>query len=661
MNEARGRVQVDRAIALTGTAQASPDGIVLEAGPVSMTLENGALRWIRLGDIEVIRGIAFLIRDRNWGTPVAEIAGLDIVHADGGFRVVFNAVCRTEDGMLPWSAEITATADGTVRFAARATPTADFTTNRTGFVILHPLDRVAGCPVEVTHTDGTRRRARFPALIDPEQCFFDIRALSHEPMPGIRATCTMEGDAWEMEDHRNWLDASFKTYVRPLALPYPYVIPGGSTVDQSVTLTFPGALPKPRRESRQGPVEIALGEALSTSMPKIGLRAPVQWLQQARDAAPTLREVGAQLINGRIDPRQGHGEREIRDYATLAETLGAELMLEYLAPCRTEPAVELEAFAAALRRSGAHPESIAVAPAEDRIRQEPGAPPPPLALLGAVYRAAREALPGMTIGGGTFAFFTELNRNWPPLGLIDYVTHMTSSTVHAADDRAMMENLESFRHMRETVRAFAGAMPHRLVAAQIGLEIGSGEPAPNPNNLRVALARMDPRQRGLFGAAWALGYVAAFAYGGAEVVTMGAPTGPAGIIYRRTDYPQPYFDNLKGPAVYPSYHVVAGLGAALGGKLMAVKSSDPAAVASLAYRAGKGPVLWLANLTGREQAVKIGGLGKAAMQLHLLDEDSFQAAATDPGFLEKPGKKLRSAGSVKLGPYAVARLSPARK
>jgi hypothetical protein len=58
--------------------------------------------------------------------------------------------------------------------------------------------------------------------------------------------------------------------------------------------------------------------------------------------------------------------------------------------------------------------------------------------------------------------------------------------------------------------------------------------------------------------------------------------------------------------------------------------------------------------------VKIGGLGKAAMALHLLDEDSFQAATADPAWLEKPGKKLRSAGSVKLGPYAVARLSPAR-
>jgi hypothetical protein len=657
MNEARGRVQVDRAIALTGTAQAPPDGIVLEAGPVSMTLENGALRWIRLGDIEVIRGIAFLIRDRNWGTPVAEIAGLDIVHADGGFRVVFNAVCRTEDGMLPWSAEITATADGTVRFAARATPTADFTTNRTGFVILHPLDRVAGCPVEVTHTDGTRRRARFPALIDPEQCFFDIRALSHEPMPGIRATCTMEGDAWEMEDHRNWLDASFKTYVRPLALPYPYVIPGGSTVDQSVTLTFPGALPKPRRESRQGPVEIALGEALSTSMPKIGLRAPVQWLQQARDAAPTLREVGAQLINGRIDPRQGHGEREIRDYATLAETLGAELMLEYLAPCRTEPAVELEAFAAALRRSGAHPESIAIAPAEDRIRQEPGAPPPPLALLGAVYRAAREALPGMTIGGGTFAFFTELNRNWPPLGLIDYVTHMTSSTVHAADDRAMMENLESFRHMRETVRAFAGAMPHRLVAAQIGLEIGSGEPAPNPNNLRVAMARMDPRQRGLFGAAWTLGALAELAAGGVAAVTPAALAGEFGMMHAPMPWPQPWFDQRGGTLVFPIYHVVAGLAQAAGCRMISMSCSHPRRIAGLAHETPAGARLWLANLTDTAQEVSVPGLAMA--RAAQLDVVSFAAAAGDRRFMQRAAQPL-GGSALEIGAYGVVCIDSGR-
>ena len=44
----------------------------------------------------------------------------------------------------------------------------------------------------------------------------------------------MKGDAFEMEDQRNWADASFKTYVRPLPKPRPYVIAEGA-VDASVS------------------------------------------------------------------------------------------------------------------------------------------------------------------------------------------------------------------------------------------------------------------------------------------------------------------------------------------------------------------------------------------------------------------------------------------
>jgi hypothetical protein len=262
-----------------------------------------------------------------------------------------------------------------------------------------------------------------------------------------------------------------------------------------------------------------------------------------------------------------------------------------------------------------------------------------------------------------FSFFTELNRKRPPADMLDYVTHTTAPIVHAADDISVMETLESLPYVIQSTRSFIGRTLYRVGPSAISARDNpyGAATAPNPNNQRVCLAKMDPRQRGLFGAAWTLGYVAAFAAGGVESVTMAAPTGPAGIIYRRTDYPQPYFDDLKGPAVYPLYHVLAGLGRALGHKLMVVKSGDPSTIAGLAYRDTKGPVLWLANLTGNEQSVKIGGLGKAAMALHLLDEDSFQAATADPAWLEKPGKKLRSAGSVKLGPYAVARLSPARK
>jgi D-apionolactonase len=660
MTDARQRAQVDPAIAWFGTTESPPERLELAAGPVSITVENGALRWIRIGAVEVLRGIAFLVRDRNWGTPMPEISALDLRQIEGGFRLRFKALCRTPEGDLPWSAEITGAADGTLRFTGNASPARDFVTNRTGFVILHPLERVAGCPVDVRHVDGSKRRARFPALIDPEQCFFDIGALSHEALPGLWATCAMEGDTWEMEDHRNWLDASFKTYVRPLALPHPYVIPGGSTVTQSVTFTFSGTLPSIPKHRAERPVEIALGTTGTTRMPMIGLRAPVQWMNQAEAALDLVRPIRPQLVNGRIDPRAGQGAREMKQFGGLAEKLGAGLMLELVVPCRRDPSVELGEFAAQLRESGAHPESIAVAPAEDRIRQEPGAPPPPLALLGEVYRAAREAWPDLAIGGGTFAFFTELNRNWPPLGLIDYVTHMVASVVHAADDRSMMENLESFRHIIATVRAFAGKMPHRLVASGMGLETGpAGDPAPNPENLRTPMARMDPRHRGLFGAAWTLASIGEWARGGVAAVTPAALAGEFGVAYGPLPYAQPWFDDLGCAAVYPIYHVIAGMTRAAGQAWIESGSSDPGRIASIAHRTpGGGTCLWLANLRDRPQQVALPRLASEAW-LSRLDQSRFEAAAIDPAFLQTQSESLTTS-EIEIDAYGVVRIESGR-
>ena len=37
----------------------------------------------------------------------------------------------------------------------------------------------------------------------------------------------MEGNKFEMEDHRNWMDASYKTYVCSLLDPWPYTLKKG--------------------------------------------------------------------------------------------------------------------------------------------------------------------------------------------------------------------------------------------------------------------------------------------------------------------------------------------------------------------------------------------------------------------------------------------------
>jgi hypothetical protein len=166
---------------------------------------------------------------------------------------------------------------------------------------------------------------------------------------------------------------------------------------------------------------------------------------------------------------------------------------------------------------------------------------------------------------------------------------------------------------------------------------------------------MDPRMRGLFGAAWTLGYIATLARTGINALTIGAPTGPLGIIYRKADYAQPYYDDLAAPAVYPVFHVVSGLTRGAGAKLVDAASSNDQKVQCLAYRAKGGTTLWLANLTAERQNVRIAasqGVSLGAMVGALLDERSFDVATAHPVRFQNSWQPM--ADHVTLEPYAVA-------
>ena len=57
----------------------------------------------------------------------------------------------------------------------------------------------------------------------------------------LNADGTIFGRFGTRSDQRNWTDASYKTYVRPLALPWPYTLAAGSRLEQSVSLTLSGS------------------------------------------------------------------------------------------------------------------------------------------------------------------------------------------------------------------------------------------------------------------------------------------------------------------------------------------------------------------------------------------------------------------------------------
>jgi len=245
--------------------------------------------------------------------------------------------------------------------------------------------------------------------------------------------------------------------------------------------------------------------------------------------------------------------------------------------------------------------------------------------------------------------------------VFDYLTHTTSPIVHAADDVSVMETIEAHAYQIKTTRSFMGKAGYHLGPSTIPARNNpyGASSVDNPNNERVCLSKIDPRQRGIFGAAWSVGYVSAWAKGGVEVVTLGATTGPAGMVYAKTEHAQPYFDGLKGTAVYPVYHLIADLAQASGAKRIATEIGDESKIAALAYRGASGPVLWLANLTAQPQTVRVQGFDGPA-EVAVLDEGSFVKATTDLAFLKKSGKKSKKVGTIALRPYAVTRISAAK-
>ena len=649
--------KLTRNIKLTGTDSIDPKSRTLRAGPISVEFGNGALRYIRVNDVEVIRAIAFLVRDKNWGTYTPEISELKVSQKKEGFGIRYKARCGDARAAIVYDASIVCDVAGNLEFAATATPEQDFTTNRTGFVVLHPLKGVAGASVEVEHTNGKREKSKFPALVNPACPFTDIRALTHKVMDGLSVTCRMDGYAFEMEDHRNWSDASFKTYVRPLAEPWPYTMPAGKSFTQKVSLTFTGKLPRPKKPGGAKKIDVTLGRAGGT-MPELGIAVPMEEAKASVEVADAIKAAGPNHLVCHVDGRAADIAEAMRNYKRLADATGAAVILEVLLPGKAAASAELGPIAEAANQAGLKPAAVTTSPAVDLKGTLPGSKFPDAPSFEEQAAAVRAVFPGASVGGGMFSFFTELNRKRPPVGPLDYVTHTTSPIVHAADDVSVMETLEAHPYQIKTTRSFMGKAGYHLGPSTIPARNNpyGASSADNPNNERVCLSKIDPRQRGIFGAAWSVGYVSAWAKGGVQVVTLGATTGPAGMVYRKTEHAQPYFDDVKGTAVYPVYHLIADLARANGAKLIATEIGDESKIAALAYRSASGPVLWLANLTAQPQTVRVQGFDGAA-NVSVLDEGSFVKATTDLAFLGKLAKKAKKVGTVALRPYAVTRIA----
>jgi hypothetical protein len=206
-----------------------PEPVEVELGPWRFELRGDELADVAYDGTIVARSIRAVARDRDWGTVHAVVdsfalrpdgsgADLEVTMRGLGADLHAHVAVRADESRLE------------VRLAIESRT--EFASNRLGLVVLHQPE-LAGVDLEVGTPDGRVRRTTFPVTVSPHQPAMDIERLAwtHD---GLVTSVDFTGEVFEMEDQRNWTDASYKTYSTPLARPFPVIVPEGAVIEQSV-------------------------------------------------------------------------------------------------------------------------------------------------------------------------------------------------------------------------------------------------------------------------------------------------------------------------------------------------------------------------------------------------------------------------------------------
>ncbi|MCB8873644.1 hypothetical protein [Acidisoma silvae] len=457
---------------------------------------NGSfLRAIALPGEEVFRGIGFVVRDQHWGTYTLQ-ADPQIEKTDDKITVRVAGRIDAADGALDWSLVWTMTPQG-LSAVCDCTSVDGFPTTRAGFVILHSLDAARAQPIAVTHDDGTIDQTHFPDLVSPHQPFMAVAGMDYTTAAGHALRLRFDGEVFETEDQRNWTDASYKTYSRPLSKPFPYRITTAAPEQQRVELSFTAVAPA---SSAVSAAPVILRE---TAMPRLGI-----------GVSPGASTTGLSDAIRALTPGFTAIEIDLARDPLLVQT---RLILKAV-----PGTIRLD-----IRRASAEAVTVAL-----------GTLAPLLAgrdVIGvslwdadaALIEAARRILPALPLGAGTGAFFTELNRGtaWPESA--DYLTWTSTPTYHGSTDDTIGESIGP---LGDILRTACAKFPEQRF--QIGPHTLGARFNPNATTAegRARPADPDPRQAQTIAAAWMLGMLAGYADDAVETISFFEAQGQRGLI-----------------------------------------------------------------------------------------------------------------------------------
>jgi D-apionolactonase len=471
------------------------------------TYENGNLRYINYGDIEVIRMIYSAVRDQFWLTAVMRIHNESIEQTDSGFFISYEANYVLND--IDYKAKIEIDGrDDKIIFDFKGIAKVDFLKNRIGLCMHHPLKSCAGKTVEITHMDGEISNSEFPELISPHQPFLDVKSMSWDINENKKAIVTFEGDVFETEDQRNWTDSSFKTYSTPLSLPFPIKVKKGEKLNQRITLRIEENDSKLNSSTNK----LCTSEyALETKylFPKLGFCR----------SKTKLNDVEISQLNNL-------NFHHYRVECFFENNWQSELLLAIDEALKLGLQIELVICINEFFKSNFHVllsiikeydiiEKILLISVDGNLPSEKD--------LDVYIPLFKKNIPNVKLGTGTNAFFAEINRNRPNDSNLDFISYSINPQVHQSDNLSIIENLEAQKDTIITARSFTNK---QIQISPITLKWRD-----HPDELQT----IDTRQHTKFIASWTALCLKHLA--GANSLTFYEAIGSKGIVNGNTSNP----------------------------------------------------------------------------------------------------------------------------
>src|SRR3569833_960032 len=389
----------------------------MKASPLTDVVKHGSIGPIWCEGRELIRRLFVTVRDERW----QEVAPAEWVSEYDALSESVSISARHSSDLVDfaWRGSLKLAPRGhglSFEFTGRALR--DMKVCRLGLVILHPVEWIVGSDV-YTQQLNSEVPLRLSNKVAPQPIVKGLPTDLTEPFSRLRIEnlglgkleFRFEGESFELEDQRNWGDASFKTYCTPLRLGFPRAVESGTSISHRVQVSFePSATHTlPTIESRQTRVPF----------PKIGRK----WsYTDEKDDAPS--------------PHRSHIQFRIADNESSAEL--EKLLMQIPTSTSLEVAIEPQQNARALRE-------ILSRLSEHKQRIER------LLVFGDISEEFR-ALDDVLVLAATHGYFVEFNRGTPLSYHLSGIAFPLTATVHSDDADTIVDNVATIRDIADSAR-----------------------------------------------------------------------------------------------------------------------------------------------------------------------------------------------------------------